>query len=556
MDPSRLDVVSEHDCDVMMVTVEGDLTEDAETLEDDAVVGTAYVTSASDPPGLAILDSGCAKTMHGSVWATRFEDELKKLGLSFSTKEKKQIFKGVGGQIVSNVVKVYPIGLSRIHGEMCSCEAPGPLPLLLSRPFMEELGTVIDVGRGKVSFTAIGVKDLDLVKTNRGHLAVNILDFDTADLSAFSVDEDEQAWTLVQTSDGPHEPQAGSNEPHEPQAGSDEPHEPQAGSDEPHEPQAGSDEPHEPQASELAGRNRDSGTPRSLTPSEYDEIMRAYSEDYPEVPEGWHPDDYADHLTQLEILREEVGEWQSDHRSGEHLDEDVSEDVMFFDNLVAQNPSLLRKVTNRKAKKLDSLSAAVDGDDFTYRRVLSGKSPVAHRPPFGIVWLKQLFAGAMGLSMMAVLTGMAIGVPLDVRDNQWDASTSAGRRCLHNDLKAEDPYILILTQPCGPWGNWSRFNLHRGGKAAFTVEAAREQGRKILKFVNDTVVQRIKNKRHVFIEQPRGSQWLDEPELSGVRALLDSGDLVAISADGCQLGYMDRDSGLPHCKPMVFVTSF
>ena len=63
-----------------------------------------------------------------------------------------------------------------------------------------------------------------LVKTNRGHLAVNILDFDTADLSAFSVDEDEQAWTLVQTSDGPHEPQAGSDEPHEPLASANQHH--------------------------------------------------------------------------------------------------------------------------------------------------------------------------------------------------------------------------------------------------------------------------------------------------------------------------------------------
>ena len=103
---------------------------------------------------------------------------------------------------MSHVVKVYPIGLSQIHGEMCSCEAPGSLPLLLSRPFMEE-----HIGRGKVSFTAIGVQDLDLVKTSRGHLAVNILDFDTSDLSAFSAEgeegDDEQAWTLVPDLEAP-----------------------------------------------------------------------------------------------------------------------------------------------------------------------------------------------------------------------------------------------------------------------------------------------------------------------------------------------------------------
>ena len=88
------------------------------------------------------LDSGCAKTMHGGAWAKRFETELARLGLSFETRQKGQMFKGVGGHIKSDVVKVYPVGLAKVHGEMCSSEVPGPLPLLLSRPFMEEIGTV------------------------------------------------------------------------------------------------------------------------------------------------------------------------------------------------------------------------------------------------------------------------------------------------------------------------------------------------------------------------------------------------------------------------------
>ena len=100
------------------------------------VIPCSYVASESDPPGLAILDSGCAKTMHGGAWAKRFE------GLSFETRQKGQMFKGVGGHIKSDVVKVYPVGLAKVHGEMCSSEVPGPLPLLLSRPFMEEMGAV------------------------------------------------------------------------------------------------------------------------------------------------------------------------------------------------------------------------------------------------------------------------------------------------------------------------------------------------------------------------------------------------------------------------------
>ena len=66
---------------------------------------------------------------------------------------------------------------------------------------------------------------------------------------------------------------------------------------------------------------------------------------------------------------------------------------------------------------------------------------------------------------------------------------------------------------------------------------------------------RVKAKRHVFVEQPSGSSWLDEPELEGVRALIQSGDLIVIKAHGCQLGYEDADSGLPHFKPSTYVTS-
>ena len=96
---------------------------------------------------------------------------------------KRRLSKGVGGNIQSDVVKVYPVGLAKVHGEMCSSEAPGPLPLLLSRPFVEEMGTVMDIGRGTVSFTALGVRDLPLVKTSRGHLAVDLLDFDRGSLA-------------------------------------------------------------------------------------------------------------------------------------------------------------------------------------------------------------------------------------------------------------------------------------------------------------------------------------------------------------------------------------
>ena len=65
----------------------------------------------------------------------------------------------------SNTVKVFPLGIAKIHGELHSAETPGNTPFLVSGPFMEELGTVIDIGNNTVSFTKIDVKGLPLIKT-------------------------------------------------------------------------------------------------------------------------------------------------------------------------------------------------------------------------------------------------------------------------------------------------------------------------------------------------------------------------------------------------------
>lgn len=150
---------------------------------------------------------------------------------------------------------------------------------------------------------------------------------------------------------------------------------------------------------------------------------------------------------------------------------------------------------------------------------------------------------------------MLVGVPLDLATNNWDATNAHGRAVLHQDLQKEDPFCLVIAQPCGPWGDWSRFNLAKGGAAALTVLDQREAGRKILTLINKIVVARVRQRRHVFLEQPRGSQWLEEPELADVKKLIETGELILLEVDGCCVGYVDEESGLPHHKPSTYVTS-
>lgn len=145
-----------------------------------------YALDSDDPPGLAILDSGCSRTMHGEAWSEAFENELKKIGISVKSRNKTQTFKGVGGQTESTVVKMFPFGIGgEEHGYIHSAETPGNTPMLISRPFMKELGTILNLGEGTVSFTKLGVYDLPIVRTKRGHPAVNLLYFNSDKLGEF-----------------------------------------------------------------------------------------------------------------------------------------------------------------------------------------------------------------------------------------------------------------------------------------------------------------------------------------------------------------------------------
>ena len=116
-------------------------------------------------------------------------------------------------------------------------------------------------------------------------------------------------------------------------------------------------------------------------------------------------------------------------------------------------------------------------------------------------------------------------------------------------MKVEDPFCTVITEPRGPWGAWARFNIARGGPSAVTVLQQQEANRPILALINKIVCQRVKAKRHVFVEQPSGSSWLSEPETDGIQKLSQSGDLILIKFHGCQLGYQDSENGLPNFKP-------
>lgn len=130
-DPQDLQNVSIHYCDVMMVeSADATKPKDHPTMQElqavedenglgldddpqlnDPDISINYALTDSDLPGLAILDSGCAQAMHGSEWATSLRTRALGCGLVPLTKEKLQRFRGVGGEAISMVVKMFPVGI-------------------------------------------------------------------------------------------------------------------------------------------------------------------------------------------------------------------------------------------------------------------------------------------------------------------------------------------------------------------------------------------------------------------------------------------------------------
>ena len=80
--------------------------------------------------------------------------------------------------------------------------------------------------------------------------------------------------------------------------------------------------------------------------------------------------------------------------------------------------------------------------------------------------------------------------------------------------------------------------MAKGGSAAETVILLREENRPVLATVNKVVKDRVKAQRHIFLEQPLGSQSLDEPEMSDVKKMVEEEKLHDLHPSGWMYGWL------------------
>ena len=209
-------------------------------------------------------------------------------------------------------------------------------------------------------------------------------------------------------------------------------------------------------------------------------------------------------------------------------------------------------MSGKKAKRLNKGFDYVQNSDREANKVLHG-ARVPTLPPGRKTILKQLFAGQMGITVLAIMFGWTTGKPLDLIDG-WDGSSRAGSKSLNREMEDEKPTTLVITHPCGAWGNFSRWNLSKGGTTADTVLERRAKERPLLKNLNDRVVTSIKDGVHIVMENPTGSSYLREPEMKDVAKMIEDGILHVAKFHGCMVGYSHPDTDEPHFAPLTIIT--
>ena len=142
------------------------------------ILQTSINTRHVDESSLALSDTCCARTVAGEKWMQAFLHRLWKSGKQFYVLEECQGFRfGPGPKIDSVQAVVVPtsLGSKDTMVYLRISVVDHDVPLLLSRRVLQDLGSVLDLGKGEVAFSQLGAKQ-HLITTSSGHVGFYIWD--------------------------------------------------------------------------------------------------------------------------------------------------------------------------------------------------------------------------------------------------------------------------------------------------------------------------------------------------------------------------------------------
>ena len=155
-----------------------------------------------DEPGLAVLDTGCSRTMNGSHWAESFSAALAERGLQGVARQVNCSVLGVGGTIQATVDMRWPVGIFENDGAINALQVEGSCPFLFSREAMSALDFAVRPKTKTLDSLQLGVFGEALCITGTGHLAISLLRFSQA-WPAKAYGTEHHAQIIAPPEDGP-----------------------------------------------------------------------------------------------------------------------------------------------------------------------------------------------------------------------------------------------------------------------------------------------------------------------------------------------------------------
>ena len=121
-------------------------------------------------PGKRIIDTGCAKMMMGSDTFKQYLDLLssKKRASVEKVREKNRFGFGDNETRMSHWSAVIPMNIGKHVCREKVATILGDAPFLISKPLLQRMGAVLDLGKGQMTFNKLGVT-MNLGESSRIH---------------------------------------------------------------------------------------------------------------------------------------------------------------------------------------------------------------------------------------------------------------------------------------------------------------------------------------------------------------------------------------------------
>ena len=288
-------------------------------------------------------------------------------------------------------------------------------------------------------------------------------------------------------------------------------------------------------------------------------IARSVAEDYKSEEEQVLEETYgmSDNVTSEGNVTDEGNETTEDESN-----ETESNGTMLGECHVPLHELRAKTMSRGQRKMIEESLDDMEKEDCALWSTLQGedKRPKKMLPKGCKCFLKELFAGAATLSLLAVTMGLSISAPVDVEiDSRYDLLKRCNRDRLWQEIEDEDPYLLTLSPLCAPWSPWQRLNASKSDELYEKIMSNRNEWYPVVSWLAKVVERRLELGREVLMENPWPSliwelKCFSDMMDKQLRNQVTGEPLELLRLDQCMYGLANQE-GVPHQKSTVMLLS-